>query len=246
MAKNKDTKQSVLAELFKAGLYKRNQGRLVRQLTAAGLAVVLFFGLWTLSQGPLANYVSTYQAVNISYQASEADESIDSKIKDVVTEKGGEIHRQSLNLERREISARFPTSKMWVPDTELGEEAVKKISEINQELSKEYGPQLTISGAIAQSDRSGPIRLGIPIILGIIGSWIIYRAVNYPVFADFLIAVEGEMSKVTWASKDELYRSTIVVVAAMFLLGLTLFLFDAFWQWFFQIVNFLRTGTPEE
>lgn len=246
MAKNKDKNQSILAELFKAGLYKRNQGRLVRQLTAAGLAIVLYFGLWTLSQGPLANYVSTYQAVNISYQAAEADESIDSTIQGIIAEKGGEIHRQSLNLERREISARFPTSKMWVSNTELGEEAAKKIAEINKTLSDEYGSQLTISGAIAQSDRSGPIRLGIPIALAILGSWIVYRAVNYPPFADFLIAVEGEMGKVTWASKDELYRSTIVVVAAMFLLGLTLFLFDAFWQWFFQVVKFLRTGTPEE
>jgi preprotein translocase subunit SecE len=44
------------SELFKANLYKRNQGRLARQLTWVGVMAIVAFGTWTLSQGALAEY----------------------------------------------------------------------------------------------------------------------------------------------------------------------------------------------
>ena len=47
---------------------------------------------------------------------------------------------------------------------------------------------------------------GVPVALGIIGLWAGYRMVNWPVFADFLIAVEAEMNKVSWPSWNELVR----------------------------------------
>jgi preprotein translocase subunit SecE len=37
-------------ELFRAGLYKRNQGRIARQLTAVAVAVVVGVGAWALSE----------------------------------------------------------------------------------------------------------------------------------------------------------------------------------------------------
>ena len=37
-----------------------------------------------------------------------------------------------------------------------------------------------------------------------LGCWIAYRVVNYPQFADFLIAVEAEMAKVSWPTRAEL------------------------------------------
>lgn len=83
------------------------------------------------------------------------------------------------------------------------------------------------------------ISIGIPVALAAIGAWCVYRIVNYPVFADFLISVEAEMDKVTWASKQTLYRSTLVVVGFMFFLGFTLFIYDMFWQWFFQLIHFI-------
>jgi preprotein translocase subunit SecE len=55
MAKSK-TGNGLLISLVSVELYKRNQGRLTRQLTALALLLVLFYGAWTLSQGPLSNY----------------------------------------------------------------------------------------------------------------------------------------------------------------------------------------------
>ena len=78
------------------------------------------------------------------------------------------------------------------------------------------------------------------------GAWAIFRAVNYPRFADFLISVEAEMDKVSWSSRQELYRATVVVVVTMFCLGAVLFLFDVFWQNFFEIIKFLQITTPSE
>ncbi len=147
MAKKKDD-VSFWGNMLVVGLYKRNQGRLTRQLTAVSFALIIFLGAWTLSGGPLDVY--------------------------------------------------------------------------NKEPWKPW------------------IHIGIPTILAALGAWLVYRTVNYPTFADFLISVEAEMDKVTWATRTDLYRSTIVVIAVMFFLGFTLFIYDLFWQWFFQLIGFLR------
>ncbi len=50
---SKDIGLSLLPELFRFGVYKPNQGRLVRQFTFFGLAVLAAFGCITLANGPL-------------------------------------------------------------------------------------------------------------------------------------------------------------------------------------------------
>lgn len=141
MARN--TGGTFWGELLAVDLYKRNQGRLVRQMTAAALMLLVLFGVWTLSQTLLV-------------------------------------------------------------------------------------------------DTDNWLRLGLPTLLGILGAWIAYRLVNYPRFADFLIDVEGEMNKVSWASQQELYRATIVVLVTMIFLAAVLFLYDVFWQWLLYQIGVLR------
>lgn len=130
------------AELASPNLYKRNQGRLTRQLTAIAAALVFILGAWTLSNTVL----------------SEADR---------------------------------------------------------------------------------PVRVGIPIAIGLLGMWVGFRLVNYPRFADFLISVEAEMDKVSWPDWPYLIRATGVVMAVMILTAAYLFLFDTFWLWFFDLIGFL-------
>src|SRR6187200_2833617 len=60
-------------------------------------------------------------------------------------------------------------------------------------------------------------------LLLVVGLWLGFRLVNLPTFADFLIAVEAEMNKVSWPSQTELIRASIVVIVLMF--GLTMVLF---------------------
>ena len=63
----------------------------------------------------------------------------------------------------------------------------------------------------------------------VVGSWLAYRLVNVPKFADFLIAVEAEMAKVSWPTRTELYRQSMVVIAVIFILVFLLFAFDLIW-----------------
>src|ERR1700733_14223669 len=46
----------------------------------------------------------------------------------------------------------------------------------------------------------------------VLGMWRAFRLGNMPRFADFLIAVEAEMNKVSWPTRIELVRSSIVVI----------------------------------
>jgi len=76
----------------------------------------------------------------------------------------------------------------------------------------------------------------LPGILLLGGLWIAYRVVNVPNFADFLIAVEAEMNKVSWPTRTELFRASLVVLFTIFILAATLAIFDFLWRLLFTKV----------
>jgi preprotein translocase subunit SecE len=129
--------------LLSPALYKRTQGKRVRQTTAASIIVWGWFGCWTLSNGPLLDY--------------------------------------------------------------------------NRE-----------------------IRFGIPIVIAAVIAWFTYRLVNLPQFADFLIAVEAEMKKISWPTLQRCFRSSAVVIVMMFFLAAVLFVYDEVWIKIFQWIGVLR------
>lgn len=74
-------------------------------------------------------------------------------------------------------------------------------------------------------------RYGFNTILLAAGLWICYRVVNFSRFADFLISVEVEMNKVSWPTRDQLVRSSVVVLVTIFGMSAMMFFYDAFWSW---------------
>jgi preprotein translocase, SecE subunit, bacterial len=86
------------------------------------------------------------------------------------------------------------------------------------------------------------IRLGLPVVIALVGAWVSYRLVNWPTFANFLISVEAEMDKVSWASMDYLKRATAVVLVLMVFMGAYLFVCDLFWQQLFVWIGFLDSS----
>ncbi len=72
---------------------------------------------------------------------------------------------------------------------------------------------------------------GLFVVFALLISWLI----NKPSVADFLIAAEGEMKKVSWSSRQEIAVSTIIVIIVVFimavLLGATDLGFRAFFTW---------------
>jgi len=75
------------------------------------------------------------------------------------------------------------------------------------------------------------VKYVVPLVLLVLGIWLGYRIVNLPSFADFLIAVEAEMNKVSWPSRTELIRSSMVVIILMFGLTIVLFTYDTVLTW---------------
>lgn len=149
---------SLLGDFFQAGLYKRSQGRIARQLTFAALAIAAAVGCWRLQ----------------------------------------------VSLE------------MW---------------EWSQNAAKNMAVDVYVfASAVA-------IAVFVPL------AWICYRIVNIPRFADFLIAVEAEMNKVSWPSQTELIRASLVVLFVVFLLATVLFVYDLAWLKFFEWLGIQGSGT---
>jgi len=136
--KNEVAAGSLWSGLFQFGVYKRSQGRLIRQLTFFGLVAIVVLGCWSLS-GVL-------------------------------------------------------DGEQW-------------------------------------------LKVGVPVGIAALGVWISFRLVNTPRFADFLIAVEVEMNKVSWPSRDELIRSSLVVIFTMLVLVVLLFTFDFLWNRLFHLIG---------
>ena len=134
---------AIIEEFLRVGVYKRSQGRIIRQVTFAAIALALLIGLWEL----------------VLWLRGHVDGS--------------------------------PAWLCW----------------------------------------------GVPGGLAAIGLWAAYRCVNLPIFADFLIAVEAEMNKVSWPSRSELFRWSVVVIVVIFAIGLLLAGFDFFWVWFFRSIG---------
>lgn len=73
-------------------------------------------------------------------------------------------------------------------------------------------------------------QFAVPGLLLLACLWALYRLVNVPGFADFLIAVEAEMNKVSWPTRMELFRASMVVLILIFALAFILFGYDIFWK----------------
>lgn len=69
-------------------------------------------------------------------------------------------------------------------------------------------------------------RYVVPVTILAVGAWLAFRIVNIPRFAEFLISVENEMNKVSWPTRGELYRASMVVIVVIFLLTAILFGYD--------------------
>ncbi|MBM3953718.1 MAG: preprotein translocase subunit SecE [Planctomycetes bacterium] len=115
---------------------------------------------------------------------------------------------------------------------------------LSQALSAWYGGTVSLgsaSGALGADGGAdyGLVRILIPLALLAIGSWLAFRMVNVPRFAEFLIAVEGEMAKVSWPSTGEVVRSSVVIIFMIFALTAILFLYDLFWR---LLLRFLQEG----
>lgn len=84
------------------------------------------------------------------------------------------------------------------------------------------------------------VQYGVPVGLVALFGWVILRLLHYPPFVDFLIATESEMNKVSWTTKDELKRATIVVLGTVVVLAMYLLVVDLVWQFLLKLIGVLQ------
>jgi preprotein translocase subunit SecE len=97
---------------------------------------------------------------------------------------------------------------------------------MSSSVAPELGEYLVPSGLRDKISPAIVAKYILPSIVFAIGAWAAFRVVNIPRFAEFLISVENEMGKVSWPSRGELFRASMVVLVVIFLLTAILFTYD--------------------
>jgi preprotein translocase subunit SecE len=89
------------------------------------------------------------------------------------------------------------------------------------------------------ADLNAYIVYGVPLAVFVGISVLMLWIVNQPRSADFMIATESEMKKVSWSSRRELIGGTKVVIVTTLLMALTLGAVDLAFNFFFVKVGVL-------
>jgi len=76
----------------------------------------------------------------------------------------------------------------------------------------------------------------IPVAVCAAFSALIYWLSNRPAVADFLIAAEGEIKKVSWSSRKEILNSTRIVIFVVVVMAAFLGAVDLSFHWIFDVV----------
>ena len=94
-------------------------------------------------------------------------------------------------------------------------------------------------GSITPSAKTW-LQAGIPAVVFVALGYLIFKLVNTPRWADFMIATEGEMKKVSWSSKKEIIASTKVVIITVILLAVLLAVVDVGFSYLFKALGVLK------
>jgi len=84
--------------------------------------------------------------------------------------------------------------------------------------------------------------IGLPALFAAVLGWVIFRLIHFPPFAEFLIATEAEMNKVSWTNKEDLFRATTVVLTTVVMMTVFLFLVDTLWTFVLRMIGVLQFG----
>lgn len=92
-----------------------------------------------------------------------------------------------------------------------------------------------------------PVQYGVSVaflvLMGIVIYWVV--GIGHKT-NDFFIATEGEMKKVSWSTRQEIIRSTKVVIVTTVLLAMFLFIADILFMEFFSAINVLQIPSTLE
>jgi len=86
------------------------------------------------------------------------------------------------------------------------------------------------------SDENVWINTMVPAVVCALFAALIYWLSNKPTVANFLIAAEGEIKKVSWSSRKEIVNSTLIVISVVAIMAIGLGAVDVLFRLFFHDV----------
>jgi preprotein translocase SecE subunit len=232
--------------------YKALQGLRVRRGTIFGILLIVGAGIWTmLAHNTLRKGPPDWQ-LNIPFTGgvfvqSTGDVS-DDALSRYVPDWKSHLEAGDLVVDRYtllEINKSIdPTTHVRIVEPGTSDFTVGQVverSRYNDEVKK-----LKAEGGIeprttAPEPAQGPtiyraltllpsVQFTIPLLLLAAALWLAWRIVNVPAFADFLIATEAEMNKVSWTTQRRLVQDTIVVLVTVVLMAFFLAFCDLSWK----------------
>jgi preprotein translocase SecE subunit len=227
---------------FSARAYKPLQGLKVRRGTIFGILILVGAGIWTLrSHGTLEHGAKNWE-LNIPFTGRVTI----ANPGDTRLAVGDVVNRFQLQDANREVDpathvkvylandAAMPPYRyrvgQIVPRSEF-DEAVRKLTQENLLPPRGVDP-VPASGDLTFATLTllPSLPITIPLLLLAISLWLAWRIVNMPTFADFLIATEAELNKVSWTTQRRLVQDTVVVLVTTLLLAVFLFAMDQTWR----------------
>jgi preprotein translocase SecE subunit len=240
------------------GSFKRVQGQRVRRLTMITLLIAVVTGSMSLMNAgygarwfaelPLSGKFEIVDPHDAKYNkiplkagdsfSREQYQTLQNDLKDLVLVGGEAV---TVTIDGAESS--------FKPGDLIPRDLAKKIQNILRDGRREGDSQeLKTSEAVLPETRKidqlgmlllpeGQLKV---VALSIIGFFLIWRLVNVPSFADFLIATDSEMSKVSWPPLKKLWRDTLVVVTGMFLMGGMIMAMDWVWRGVLTSISVLQ------
>lgn len=177
-----------------AGFYKRNQGQLIRTISAIGMALVVAGICWFVYDLMIFLFPDTGQENTVTAAEIQPGE--------------------------YELAAGWPEGEpRYGAGTRIDSKIKDEMIAYDAQRTNQMPSRIQVR-SLAGVGYARWVQVGVPAALFIAGAVFILYLVNKPKFADFLIATEGEMKKVSWSSRSELIGSTTIVILTVAVLGI--------------------------
>jgi preprotein translocase SecE subunit len=223
---------------FRAASYKRSQGQRVRRGTMLGVLLLVGSGIYTLlNHGALSTGdpdwklgIPFAQAQILVRAPGDTGLAKDAFVDRNELREANDRLADHVRIDDAGGSEFRPKQIVSRKDLEAQQEKMK--DEGKEDLPKAGTPMRATAGEtryLASVTLLPDVKFTVPLLLAVGALWLAWRLVNFPVFADFLIATEAELNKVSWTTRKRLVQDTIVVLVTVILFTVFLLCVDIVW-----------------
>lgn len=226
------------------GIYKPNQGYWVRVMTAIFAGVLVLSGaVWVWSQMqavPLPMPTWRISMTNVQGSLTPGE-----TVRFIEESTGEPLTFATANVESYETDSAGGATMLVgnIAITEPGMDLTLASRVGAESAGKSFSARMPSSGGaigVEAFERTYLQGIGAGAVILVGSTFIFWLVGNKRRSVEFLIATDGEMKKVNWSTRREVYGSTVVVVVATFLIAAVLFVIDLGFAEFFESIGVLQ------